>query len=605
MWPFDDLGTTMGGQLQQFGASLFEVAMWVLWEAGLAILREAFKLADQFSIFTVDTRTGPVSVLWPMMLWVSGILALGLFFWQLTLTSLRGGCGFLRLVIGPLQYGIALAVTVGMVAAFLGATDGVTRGILEYGLQSQNFQEALTHTSFADGAVDGIKAVILGICAVFGLIPAGIGFVLEMLFREAAIYVLVATIPITAAGLLARVSMGWYWIALRMIIVCCVMKPALALALVLGVAIAGGAQGLSGLLAGIGVLLIVLLVPLLLIRLFVFVDSDSRPEGPFRDALAMTGTESYGSNSPGMRAASAMATLYGFGGDEDGDAQESANTDRFDDATTGQGEDSGARPKDTANSANSDSGSGEPDGTGGSSGGDGGGSGSGAGPEDSRASSTPPPPDPDADTGESGADSGTDGGSGGREGSPHRPAAYSDRVGGESLDDAGFGGSADASGGGAGGTTGEQPVEDGGDPASGDDGDAGNSGASAVVPAPNPDANAGAGDEDAPPAVGATGGGDETSPPDATDGSGAPPTTSDRGADPGPVDEAVPLAPNTDEPLGTADAGSTGGGGAEGEGPHPPEAPEPPEPGPGVDDDPDGGAGSDRPPPQQRSGDQQ
>ncbi|WP_406690519.1 hypothetical protein REH65_32265 [Saccharopolyspora sp. ID03-671] len=582
MWPFDDLGTTMGGQLQQFGASLFEVAMRVLWEAGLAILREAFKLADQFSIFTVDTRTGPVSVLWPMMLWISGILALGLFFWQLTLTSLRGGRGFLRLVIGPVQYGIALAVTVGMVAAFLGATDGVTRGILEYGLQSQNFQEALTHTSFADGAVDGIKAVVLGICAVFGLIPAGIGFVLEMLFREAAIYVLVATIPITAAGLLARVSMGWYWIALRMIIVCCVMKPALALALVLGVAIAGGAQGLSGLLAGIGVLIIVLVVPLLLIRLFVFVDADSRPDGPFRDALAMTGTESYGSNSPGMRATSALATLYGFGGDEDGDAQESANTDRFDDATTGQGEDSDARPKDTANSANSDSGSGEPDGAGGSS------SGSSTGSEDSRGSSAPSPPDPSPDADDGDADSSTDGGSGGREGSPHRPAAYHDPVGGESIDDAGFGGSAEASGGGAGGATGEQPAEVD-EPALGDDGNAGDNGPSPVVPASHSDSDAGGGVE-------AAGGSDEPSPPEAPDVSAARPNTSDHGA----ADSAVPLAPNSDEPPGNADAGSTGNGGAEGESPQPPEAPESPEPGPGVDD-----PGGDRPPPQQRPGDQQ
>ncbi|MDA3644398.1 hypothetical protein LZ318_30700 [Saccharopolyspora indica] len=333
MWPFDDIGGSIGDKLKELVVGAFDSAMQAIWDAALWILREVFKLVDEFSVFTVDTRDGPVGVLWPMMLWISGTLALGLFFWQLTVTNLRGGRGFMRLVGGPVQYGIALAVTVGVVAALLAASDGLTNGILTYGLQSSNFTDALEHTSFGDGAVDGIKAVVLGLCAIVGVIPASIGYVLEMLFREAAIYVLVGTIPVTAAGLLANVTKGWYWTAVRWIVALVFMKPVLGMTLVLGVAIAGGSQGLSGLLAGIGVLIIALFVPFVLFRLLAFVDPNSDAGAAFRDALSSVGVDSYGGGSPAFQAA---RSTFG-GGDGGGDAQEDANTARFDQASGGSG----------------------------------------------------------------------------------------------------------------------------------------------------------------------------------------------------------------------------------------------------------------------------
>lgn len=129
MWPFDDIGDALDSAIKNMISSAFDAAMKAIWDASLALLRGAFGLANQFSVFTVDTHTGPIAILWPMMLWISGVLALGLFFWQLTLTNLRGGHGFMRLISGPTQYGIALAVTVGLVAGFLAAVDGLTDGI--------------------------------------------------------------------------------------------------------------------------------------------------------------------------------------------------------------------------------------------------------------------------------------------------------------------------------------------------------------------------------------------------------------------------------------------------------------------------------------------
>ena len=345
------LGDAGGAAIKEGVTSVFDAQMWAIWTGSLSILQGAFEIADEFSIFTVSTTDGPVSVLWPMMLWVSGILALGLFFWQIVTTMLHGGRGFLRLLGGPVQYGVALAATVGLVAAFLAAADGLTDGILEEGLHVHNFQDALHATSFDDVVSDQIKSVAAALAGVFGVVPAGLGYTIEMLFREAAVYVLVATVPLTAAGLLANVTAVWFWRSVRWMLAAIAMKPVLALTLVLGIAIVGGAQGLSGLLAGVGVLLISLCVPLVLFKLFAFVDPNTERGAAFRDQLSNAGVDSYGADSIAGKAGElgkdALKKAFGGGGndeDED-DAGEKANADRFDraiadddaDATSGHG----------------------------------------------------------------------------------------------------------------------------------------------------------------------------------------------------------------------------------------------------------------------------
>lgn len=342
-----DLGELLGLSMRAGVATVFESTMRAIWTAALDLLRAAFHLADRVTTFHLDRTGGPVARLWPMMLWISGVLALGLFFWQLALTVLRGGRGFTRLVGGPVQYGIALAMTVGMIATLLAAADALTTGILDTGLRANTFRDALG-ASFGEEVTSGVKSAVLGLCALFGLLPAALGFVLEMLFRQAAIYVLVATIPLTAAGLLAGTTAGWFWRGLRWMLAAIVMKPVLALTVVLGVAIAEGAHGISGLLAGIGVLLISLLVPFVLFRLFAFVDPDTDAGAGFRRSLAGLGLDSYGAGNPALARMSAM----GAGGGGGFAGQEGAHTSRFDEsAASATGGDSGGT--DAAGSASS------------------------------------------------------------------------------------------------------------------------------------------------------------------------------------------------------------------------------------------------------------
>ncbi|GLY43024.1 hypothetical protein Amsp01_090470 [Amycolatopsis sp. NBRC 101858] len=452
----EKLGGLAGGAIGAVAGGVLEPLMAATWAAALFILRTAFQLVDQFSILTVSTTDGPVSILWPMTLWISGAIALGMFFWQIITTVLHGGRGFIRLITGPIQYGIALAITVSVVAAFLATADGLTEAILSTGLRVGNFRDALNMTGFTDALSDEVKTVVLGLAGAFGVIPAGLGFAFEAVFREAAIYVVVATIPIAAAGLVADATARWYWKVVRWGLVAVVMKPALAFVLVLAVAIVGGAQGLSGLLAGIGVLFVALFVPLVLFKLFAFVDPDSDPQGVFRDKLADAGMDSYGANSLAGRVAGAFGKMArkdlknkGNSGDgEDGDdAQEQANVDRFDqaadDTTAGLPDATGDEhaPDGTDDASTTPAGNtADADATGGSGAPDSGtcpaaettapptaetgdiGGASAAGPADDDGNGELPPPDPGGDTGPptppspkptDGPPPGTDGGGGG------------------------------------------------------------------------------------------------------------------------------------------------------------------------------------------------
>ncbi|MBC3189529.1 hypothetical protein H7X46_00400 [Pseudonocardia sp. C8] len=277
------VGDAVGDAVGSVAASAFDAAMQKVWDAGVWVLKGGFTLADDVSRVDANAVMGGqgAGALWPSMLWLSATIALGLFFYQLTAVALRGGRGMFRAFTGPAQFGIAIAVTTGTVATLLTASDELTTMFLRTGLDSTNFAAVLDNPDVSarvgenpdlGDVEDGIRSMLLGLAAVFGIIPAGIGFALQMIFRQAAILVLVATIPICAAGLVADSTASWFWRAARWILAAIVMKPALALVLVIGVNIMGRAQGVAGLLAGTAVLLVALFCPMVVYRLLAFVD---------------------------------------------------------------------------------------------------------------------------------------------------------------------------------------------------------------------------------------------------------------------------------------------------------------------------------------------
>src|SRR5581483_9188133 len=161
-------GNLIGDGVGELLSSSLDEAMRAVWEAATWVLNTAFSVADTFSTFTVDAHSGPIGAIWPTLLTVSVAIALGLFFWQLTLSALRGGRGMMRVATGPVAYGIALAMTAAAIAATLATADGLTSLILSQGLNVANFSGAFTHTSLLGQMVNGVKAVALGLVGFFG-----------------------------------------------------------------------------------------------------------------------------------------------------------------------------------------------------------------------------------------------------------------------------------------------------------------------------------------------------------------------------------------------------------------------------------------------------
>jgi hypothetical protein len=300
--------------MDSFSASVIDRMMKAIWAAAMWLLRTAFELTDSIGGFRdgsslVDdagrpSPAAPFFALWPTLVWIGGAAAVGLFLWQLALTMVRGGTGFWRVASGPAAYCLATALTLGVVAALVGAAEGITVVLLQRGLAAENFRTILDHpnlgfsdTPALDSSMDATaRALLMGMIAIFGLLPAAIGFLLQMIFRQAVIIILIATVPITAAGLMANTTAVWFWRSVRWTLAAILMKPALALVLVVGVNMLSGPTGVGGLLAGAGVLLISLFCPLVLFRLLAFVEHGNRYAGAAR-AAPTTGGPPFGDSA--------------------------------------------------------------------------------------------------------------------------------------------------------------------------------------------------------------------------------------------------------------------------------------------------------------------
>lgn len=296
------VGDYLSDPIGSAAASAFSSAMQAVWDSAVWLLKGGFELADTVSQVSPASITGnaadsvpgaapppeatedavDLGSLWSTMVWLAALIALGLFFYQLASVAVRGGRGMFRAVTGPVQFGIALAVTTGAVALLLTGADGLTTLFLSNLGEQGSFTAILDNPAVADrfgdnpdlGAdvEDGVRSMILGIAALFGVIPAAIGFALAMIFRAAAIMVLIATIPIAAACLISDTTASMFWRAVRWLLAAVLMKPALALVVVIGVNIMSRTEGVAGLLAGTAVLLISLFCPMVLYRFLAFVD---------------------------------------------------------------------------------------------------------------------------------------------------------------------------------------------------------------------------------------------------------------------------------------------------------------------------------------------
>jgi hypothetical protein len=247
---------------------------------------------------------------------------------------------------GIAQYLAVVAGWVVVCGGLIVGCAGLTRGLLSTLLDVPGFAGYSASAGLPNQVVGTVEAAVLGLCSLFLVIPAAFGYLLIMLVREAALLILVATMPVAAAGALGEGTRSWMWKSVRWFVAACLTSPLLALVVGLGVQIsrasfpeattstqgsslAGGIVNANSASVGMAVIgcavfAIACFCPMALFRLLAFVDPGTASGASFRTNLAANGGISgLVSGSRGQSEGSGAATQV----DSDGRAASETGAD--------------------------------------------------------------------------------------------------------------------------------------------------------------------------------------------------------------------------------------------------------------------------------------
>lgn len=298
-----------GDQVKKSLADAFTSMMMSLWSAGLWLMDMVFGVIDNFT--SPDLANPGLGRLYGVTLWLSFLIALVIGFGQIGLAVIRrDGRSLGSLAIGIGQYGAIVCGWIGLCAALVLGTAGLTKGLLRTLLNVDSFAGYSVSAGAVDDVTGTVQAAVLGMCSLFLLIPASFGYLLIMLVREAGLMILTATMPIAAAGALGEGTKAWMWMSIRWFVAACLTAPLLALVVGVGVQISRAAfPGVSAhhrdvvahpqiadssanvgmAVVGCVVFLIACFCPMALFRLLAFVDPGTGSGASFRTTLAANG----------------------------------------------------------------------------------------------------------------------------------------------------------------------------------------------------------------------------------------------------------------------------------------------------------------------------
>lgn len=278
---------------------VWKAAMIALWSAGMWVLGLAFKLIDAFTTPDLST-SGPLALILPYTFGIGAAVAVLLAFVQIGAAAVRrDGRSLGRVLVGIVQFGAVWIAYLTVAATVVTATAGLTDGLLEALLHVGSFSGFTASQGWPTNVDDTVVATVLGLCTVFVIFPASIGYVLIMVVREAALLILACTSPIAAAGLLSEATRSWFWRSLRWFIATVLIAPLAALVLGIGVQITRGTLATNAVVSsaarvgmavtGCILILIGAICPVLLFRLLAFVDPGTSSGAAMRQAFAAHG----------------------------------------------------------------------------------------------------------------------------------------------------------------------------------------------------------------------------------------------------------------------------------------------------------------------------
>ena len=297
----------LGDKAKEGLADGFTSMMMSIWSGALWLLKTAFGLIDNF---TPNVADPDLAKLYSVTLWIALVIALVMAFGQIGLAVLRqDGRGFGTLAAGVVQYGVVLSCWITVSAGFIAAASGLTKGILDTLLGVDSFSGYAAGDGFVDRVSGTTQAATLGICALFILIPASFGHMVIMMVRSAALLILVATMPMAAAGALSEGTKSWMWKSIRWFLACVLMEPLLALVVGMGTQFAWAgmpdgeeqspaetvlhfsstSENIGMSVVGSIIMLVACFMPLVLFRLLAFVDPGTASGASFRSTMHANG----------------------------------------------------------------------------------------------------------------------------------------------------------------------------------------------------------------------------------------------------------------------------------------------------------------------------
>lgn len=317
IWDWIDPFGKLGSEAAKIAADAWIAACLSVWWAGLWLLRLALGWMDAW--LTPDlTGDGPGHALYGTTFWIAGVLVVIMMMIQLGIAVLRGdGKSLGRAVLGVGQFMVIVAGWVGYAVAVTTAAGGLTRAAMDSLMNVTTWRE---WTAFNDAAsvgkavTDGGVATVLMFLGLFVWLAA-IGHFVVVLARDAALLILVAVGPISAAGLANESTRSWFWKTFRWFhaavftpfLVVLVTGIGMQLASGVPTTINGGPEASIGTAVPAVILILVSIVsPLALFKMLAFVDPGTASGAAMRAGLAgmgglqgvLSGNATAGSGAP-------------------------------------------------------------------------------------------------------------------------------------------------------------------------------------------------------------------------------------------------------------------------------------------------------------------
>jgi hypothetical protein len=292
--PFETMGS-IAGRIVVEG---WTAAMLAVWNSGLWVLRLILGWVD--SLLTPDlSEHGPAGELYRVTFWLAAALLLILGLVQFGIAAAkRDGRELARALIGLVQFALVWAAWIGYTVLIVAAASGLSRSLMESLLNVTSWRDWQPWTPIeAKDITDAATATILGVLGILVWIAA-IAHVVMMLTRAAALMVIVATTPISAAGLATETTRVWFWKSLRwfhaaaLAPVITVMVTGIGMQFATGVATGQSAGALASIATAIPAVILICIAsfaPLALFKLLAFVDPGTASGAAMRAGLAASG----------------------------------------------------------------------------------------------------------------------------------------------------------------------------------------------------------------------------------------------------------------------------------------------------------------------------